>query len=364
MVISHDFVKKVNIKVYEELRKKKNIDILCVRPKKLYIDNKYIPSDFNQKNCNVRITEVKILFSKLRFLYFKNISQIIKKFKPTDVIIHNDPISLQVITLVILSFINRYSIHCMSNENKIISYPKKIYLQKLPRIILLLILNFFIKHKIKNIFCISKQIKKNYDFLGYKKKTILMPLGYDKKIFKRKNIKNKIFIISYFGRISRDKGIHILIKALEKIEFKFNFFLDIGHIEDKNYFKEILKNLKKILPSSYVNLINCNHFEIANFMSKSDLVVLPSVYEEQYGRVIQESVACGSLVIGSRVGAIPEIIKDNDLLFEKNNHKQLAAKINLLKNRKFYKNKINKIYKIITKERTLDKQLYILKNLF
>jgi len=99
-------------------------------------------------------------------------------------------------------------------------------------------------------------------------------------------------------------------------------------------------------------------------MSKSDLVVLPSVYEEQYGRVIQESVACGSLVIGSRVGAIPEIIKDNDLLFEKNNHKQLAAKINLLKNRKFYKNKINKIYKIITKERTLDKQLYILKNLF
>jgi glycosyltransferase involved in cell wall biosynthesis len=252
----------------------------------------------------------------------------------------------------------------MSNENKIISYPQKFYLQKIPRIILLLILNFFVKYKIKKIFCISKQIKKNYDFLGYKKKTILMPLGYDKKIFKRKNTKNKIFTISYFGRISREKGIHILIKALEKVEFKFNFFLDTGHVEDKNYFKEILKKLKKILPPSHVSLINCNHFEIANFMSKSDLVVLPSIYEEQYGRVIQESVACGSLVIGSRVGAIPEIIKDNDLLFEKNNYRQLAAKINLLKNRNFYKNKIKKIYKIITKERTLDKQLHILKNLF
>ena len=363
LVISHDFVKKVNIQVYEEL-KKKNIEILCVRPKKLYINNKHIKSDFNQKNCKVKIKEANILFSNLRLLYFRNISQIIKKFKPTDVIIHNDPISLQVIILVILSFINKYSILCMSNENKIISYPQKFYLQKIPRIILLLILNFFVKYKIKKIFCISKQIKKNYDFLGYKKKTILMPLGYDKKIFKRKNTKNKIFTISYFGRISREKGIHILIKALEKVEFKFNFFLDTGHVEDKNYFKEILKKLKKILPPSHVSLINCNHFEIANFMSKSDLVVLPSIYEEQYGRVIQESVACGSLVIGSRVGAIPEIIKDNDLLFEKNNYRQLAAKINLLKNRNFYKNKIKKIYKIITKERTLDKQLHILKNLF
>jgi len=365
LVISHDFVKKVNIKVYEELQKnKKNIKILCLRPKKLYINKKHIKSDFNQKDCNVKILETKILFNNLRLLYFKNISQIIKKFKPSEVIIHNDPISLQVIILAILSFINNYSIYCMSNENKIISYTKKLYIQKIPRIILLLILNFFVKYKIKNIFCISKQIKKNYDFLGYKKKTILMPLGYDKKIFKRKNNKNKIFTISYFGRISPEKGIHILIKALEKVEFKFNFFLDTGHIEDKNYFKEILKKLKKILPSSYISLINCNHFEIANFMSKSDLVVLPSIYEEQYGRVIQESVACGSLVIGSRVGAIPEIIKDNDLLFEKNNYRQLATKINLLKNRNFYKNKINKIYKIITKERSLDKQLYILKNLF
>ena len=78
-------------------------------------------------------------------------------------------------------------------------------------------------------------------------------------------------------------------------------------------------------------MIKCDHFQIAKFMSKSDLVVLPSIYEEQYGRVIQEAVACGSLVIGSNVGAISEIIKDKDLLFEKNNYNQLSNKINKLK---------------------------------
>ena len=99
-------------------------------------------------------------------------------------------------------------------------------------------------------------------------------------------------------------------------------------------------------------------------MAKSDLVVLPSIYEEQYGRVIQESVACGSLVIGSRVGAIPEIIKDNDLLFENSNSSELSYKISKLNNRNFYKNKIKSLYTRIIKERTLKKQLYILNKLF
>ena len=43
-------------------------------------------------------------------------------------------------------------------------------------------------------------------------------------------------------------------------------------------------------------------------MKQSDLTIVPSEWNEQYGRVIQESAACGSIVIGSRIGAIPEIL--------------------------------------------------------
>ena len=98
-------------------------------------------------------------------------------------------------------------------------------------------------------------------------------------------------------------------------------------------------------------------------MSKSNLVVLPSLYEEQYGRVIQESVACGSLVIGSRVGAIPEIIKDKDLLFEPGNDLELANKINRVSNRSFFKKKFQLLYFNIINERTIGKQMSIIKNL-
>ena len=49
-------------------------------------------------------------------------------------------------------------------------------------------------------------------FLGIRVKTILIPLGFDQNIFKKKKIKKeKIFTISYFGRISPDKGVHILL---------------------------------------------------------------------------------------------------------------------------------------------------------
>ena len=96
-------------------------------------------------------------------------------------------------------------------------------------------------------------------------------------------------------------------------------------------------------------------------MSNSDLVVLPSIYEEQYGRVIQEAVASGSLAIGSNVGAIPEIIKDKNLIFKNKDSDELAKKINKLKNSNFYKTKINTLYSRIMKERTLEKQLNILK---
>ena len=361
LVISHDFVKRVNIKIYEELGKNKKINLSCIRPKTLFLNGKNLVKDFKKSKSNLKIFETDTVFNNLRFFYFKNIYSIIKSNKPNIVIIHNDPVSLQTIFLIFFSFFSNFSIYCMSNENKIIKNNNKFNFNNLFRAIILYFFNFLIKFKIKKILCISSHIEKNYIFLGYKKKTVLLPLGYDRNIFKKKIKKNKKFIISYFGRISYEKGIHILLQSLELVKFKFRLYLDTSHIDDKQYFENLKIKFKKILKNSNVRFIKCDHFQISKYMSESDLVVLPSIYEEQYGRVLQEAVACGSLVIGSNVGAIPEIIGDKDLIFEKKNFKQLALKINKLNNRNYYKNKIENIYKKILKNRTLHKQLKILK---
>ena len=33
LIISYDFIKKVNIRIYEELSKYQNLDLICLRPK-------------------------------------------------------------------------------------------------------------------------------------------------------------------------------------------------------------------------------------------------------------------------------------------------------------------------------------------
>ena len=63
-------------------------------------------------------------------------------------------------------------------------------------------------------------------------------------------------------------------------------------------------------------------------MKQSDLTVVPSEWNEQYGRVIQESAASGSIVIGSNVGLqFLKILIDNEFIFEPNNPYLLKQKI-------------------------------------
>lgn len=67
-------------------------------------------------------------------------------------------------------------------------------------------------------------------------------------------------------------------------------------------------------------------------LKKAKFLVFPSLWYENFPRVILEAMACGTPVIASRLGSMPEIIKDNitGLLFEPGNSTDLADKINWL----------------------------------
>jgi glycosyltransferase involved in cell wall biosynthesis len=63
-----------------------------------------------------------------------------------------------------------------------------------------------------------------------------------------------------------------------------------------------------------------------------DVVVVPSIWPETYSIVIREAFACGIPVIASRLGALPEGIRDgeNGLLFEPGSTVGLAAILQML----------------------------------
>ena len=122
---------------------------------------------------------------------------------------------------------------------------------------------------------VSSETKLMYccKYCGFEKQATLMPLGFDDKKFKKidKINTNSKFIISYFGKIEKKKGIHTLLKALKLIEFDdWIFHLDIFDIQSLNYFRLIKPDLIHLRKINKLKLIKCSHNNINTFMQRTD----------------------------------------------------------------------------------------------
>ena len=365
LFLSHTFVKKVNLSLPLILAENKNLDISCVVPKKIIQGNKSVYPDYKKKDIKINLIQSVLINKSMRTQYFNKINETIKKQKPDIIFLDNDTVCFQSFILIYWSFFFKYKIYFFCNENNLINILSSFSIKKLIKFLIIGFLNNIIRFKIDKIFCYSNQIKKNYDFFGYKNKTKIIPLGFDKKVFfiKKKKKKIKNLTIYYFGKITPVKGIHILISALKLLKKdKWNLIIDIDHIEDKEYFIKLKDELKKNILKKNYKFIKCSHFEIAKYMRLSDILVLPSLHEEQYGRVIQEAVACGNVAVGSNIGAIPEIIKDKQLLFKPGKFDELALILKRLFNNRYYMIKSKNQLSDISKNRSIEKQAKLILN--
>lgn len=106
--------------------------------------------------------------------------------------------------------------------------------------------------------------------------------------------------IGYIGRLEAFKGVHSFINS-GKMMPEYDFF-----IAGKGTLGEKLKNLAKNSKNIYfVGGVK----EPLNFISKMDMIVVPSI-REPFGNVIIKSGYCEKAVIASNVDGIPEIINN------------------------------------------------------
>ncbi len=117
-------------------------------------------------------------------------------------------------------------------------------------------------------------------------------------------------LVGYIGRLSEEKGILNLIKSLHLISNKVNKtkFVICGNGRLTNKINQIIKNDNL---EQQVRLIHwVAHNEVPMFMNDLKLLVVPS-FSEGIPNVILEAMACGTPVLATPVGAIPDIIADN-----------------------------------------------------
>ncbi len=127
----------------------------------------------------------------------------------------------------------------------------------------------------------------------------------------------------YFGRLSREKGIEILLRALN-LSDKKNKLKIIGTGPEENNLRKLVKDLKL---SRRVNFLGYKSGqELQGIIRGARLVYLPSTWNENMPLTLLESLNLRKVVIASRTGGLPELIKDKEtgFLFENGNIKELA----------------------------------------
>jgi len=146
------------------------------------------------------------------------------------------------------------------------------------------------------------------------KKTFIVPNGilikHDNDIRKKLNISEDLFVLLFAGRLHRKKGIHFVVEGMKRIDNEKVLFLIIGNEEDSEYVN-YLRKISEGMNSKIIWEESVPADEIWDYYSSSDLFVLPS-YDENFGMVVVEAMACGlPVLISKNVGIWQEVQIDN-----------------------------------------------------
>jgi glycosyltransferase involved in cell wall biosynthesis len=122
------------------------------------------------------------------------------------------------------------------------------------------------------------------------------------------------FSVLYVGRISPEKGLFDLIDgAGDLVRQGYDVALTlVGKTDDRVYARRLEDRIHSHqLDSRVVKLAPQPAATIARLMSEHDALILPSYYEA-FGLVLAEAMAVGCPVLASRVGGIPDVIRENE----------------------------------------------------
>lgn len=122
----------------------------------------------------------------------------------------------------------------------------------------------------------------------------------------------------YVGRLSPEKGIEVLLAAAARHPGLQLKVAGTGPFEAQ---------AQAQWPDTYLGFRPLS--EVLGTMASSSYLVLPSICYESFPRTLVEAYACALPVVASRLGALPELVKEGEtgLLFNPNDPDDLAAKL-------------------------------------
>ena len=288
----------------------------------------------------------------------KEIEKIIENEKIDFALVHNvSPIisnsvysTLNKNNIPIIKYIQNYNILCLNgsknNEiNKCFNCINKCnfigvinkcykdnYIYTCIKYINKKIFDIFYKEKIYKYISISEFVKKEHLYtLNESKVEVIYHFVNENKY---NNNYKKYYL--FMGRLSEEKGINTLLESFKKL--KELELVIIGDGPMREYVETFIKENE---------LDNICYLGFKNGLEKEELIksayalIVPSEWDEPFGRIVIESNSYGTPVIASARGGLSELIIEGETgyTFNSNDLGSLIEKINIIENLDEYKYK-------------------------
>jgi len=253
------------------------------------------------------------LIDSFNLLAKEKIENILKKEKP-DVIHTNNLAGFSVIVwklvkkfkLPVIHTIRDYYLLCPSSTMfkkgkncekqcircKIFSFPKKILSNK------------YVDGAVGiSRFILNKHVNLGYFESSEIKKYIPNPISISNIPLKRKLYKEEI-VFGFVGLLSPSKGIEFILEHFQKLHLP-NVKL---FIYGKGVTQDYEKRLKRKYSSS--NIVFRGFRDPKEIYTEIDILIVPSLWNEPFGRIVPEAYASGIPVVVSNRGGLPELVEE------------------------------------------------------
>jgi glycosyltransferase involved in cell wall biosynthesis len=131
--------------------------------------------------------------------------------------------------------------------------------------------------------------------------------------------------LMFLGRIERVKGAHTAIAVAKATGSRLILAGNVSPLDDERaYFENDIKPLIDGEQIQYVGPLNDEQKN--HYLGKAKALLFPIEWNEPFGMVMTEAMACGTPVIGFERGSVPEVVKEGTSGFVvKNKNEMIAA---------------------------------------
>ena len=336
VIISHAYVYAPYRAKIEALAKYKDLNITLITPEfGLEGGGQKVYTTPYEGKAYKHIILSGFFTGKLNFFIFRNLKKTLQSLNPDIIMLEEEywtQVSAQV-SYVAKKFLPKTKLILLSQENICHIWEREAQspYQKL-RYSSFHLLEKFIIPRLDGLVFQFPEVWQDFDqrmlalkFKGLKGTFPQLGVDYDRfctpieaskldEIRNSLHIKPEDFIYGYIGRLTPEKGIEDMIYSFAGWHKPNTRVLIIGNGSEE-YISHLNALIDKLNLNHIINILPAIKFDdIPAYFQLLDISILLShttpIWKEQFGRVLVESMATGTPVIGSDSGAIPLVVGD------------------------------------------------------